>query len=303
MAGGTVTQTWSGSYSRDPVVYVAGPPPLAPLAVPVANTAGQWLFALVSWRQDAGHRPGSSPTRRRSPSPTTPGTSGSPSSVVPADTGVVRCAVWMAPAARAAEYVFASPARLPVGRCYRGDQVLIQAADCPWYAVTATASGSDQPGHVGHAVAGPGAGFFSLGDDRLRQRVGVGQRHRDGLDGRCRGSRRSTAPITPATWCRTPGYLTSSGSTQTHLGVQRAPRWTGLRSSSRSPASRNAAGRSRTALPLENWPVLITEIAAGPVLNSNPLILQRDRRLDRARTAPSPRSPGRCGTRGRPTRR
>ena len=44
-----------GELPRPDPEYVADAPPLTPLAMPVANTAGNsWMFAIVSWRQDAG---------------------------------------------------------------------------------------------------------------------------------------------------------------------------------------------------------------------------------------------------------
>ena len=164
MAGGTVTATWSGSNSRTPTAYAADAPPMSPLAVPVANAAGQWLFAVVSWRQDAG----------------TAGVLQYPSTVNISDdahnfwiplqpglhaSGIVRCAVWMAPAARAAEYVFVVPdldiggERLPVsaGRADpRGDRGLPVVRD------HVDRVGLHQPGHVGDAVGVPGSGLFTI---------------------------------------------------------------------------------------------------------------------------------------------
>lgn len=94
-----VTATWTGSYAI-PSGFFFPFPSARPLQVPVTNTAGDWLFALVAWR------------------PSTAG-SGAPSIVVADDahnwwepvgapstdssaTGVVRTALWAAPAARVA---------------------------------------------------------------------------------------------------------------------------------------------------------------------------------------------------------
>ena len=49
-----LTASWSGSFARNPLAYIADAPSLTPLEIPVSNTAGQWLIAYATWRQDAG---------------------------------------------------------------------------------------------------------------------------------------------------------------------------------------------------------------------------------------------------------
>jgi hypothetical protein len=264
--GGSITATWAGSYSRDPVVYAAGFPPLAPLAIPVSNTAGQWLFCLVSWRQDAG-------VAGVLQYPSTCSVSDDannfwiPVSTVQTGTGIVRSAVWMAPAARAAQYVFVSP----TGYQSAMTALVVEVtADCPWYSVVAQASASTNQGTSVTLSQDPAGGFFSFGVlawDNSTASVSVT------ATGWTATTSINTANGTDHTGdlVQDAYYLTSSGSAQT-ISASTATTMdfaevivcvSGVTNATAFPYN----------LPIENWPVLVTEIAAGPTLNANPLFV------------------------------
>jgi hypothetical protein len=166
MAGGTIVSTWSGAYSRDPLVYAQGPPSLLPLAIQVSNTSGNWLFAIMAWRQDAGIA----------------GYLQYPSSVYISDdagnlwipvqpgqhsTGIVRTAVWMAPAARAADYVFVSAQSTAAGNAYQSALTVLIAeveADCPWYSIEESEFGyANQGSTLTVTQTNTTTGLFSVG--------------------------------------------------------------------------------------------------------------------------------------------
>jgi hypothetical protein len=264
--GGSITATWSGSYTRTPLAYAAGYPPLAPLAIPVSNTAGQWLFCMVSWRQDAG----------------TAGTLQYPSTVTVCDdahnfwipvtsvlpeTGIVRCAAWMAPAARAAEYVFLCPTGFQSAMTAVVAEV---TADCPWYQVTAQASAYTNQGTSITLSQDPAAGYFSLGmlawDDNAASVsvTATGWTATTSVD--TSNGTDHTGDLTQDAY-----YLTSSGSTQTiSASSSTTMDWAEVIICIQGVTNALAFPY---AVPLENWPVLITEIAAGAVINANALML------------------------------
>ena len=270
---GSVTATWSGSNSRQPTAYVAGPPPLSPLAVSVANTAGQWLFAVVSWRQDAITSGSNGAGDLTYPSTVTvsddAGNFWIPVGGVPPGTGVVRCSVWMAPAARAAEYVFISPNAFQSGLTAL---VLEVTADCPWYEVSVIASGYTNQGSslsVSQGVATSGlftVGAYAWDNEGMVQTITATGWTATTTVETTNGSD-SSGDMVMHTY-----YATTSGSELTLSGV---------RASGASAADlgcvivtvhgvTDALAFPYTVPEVENWPVLITEIAAGPVLNVNP---------------------------------
>lgn len=267
-----LTATWSDSYPRTPTAYAPGPPPLSPLAVAVANTTGQWLFAVVSWRQDAG-----TTGVLQYPSTVTVSDDAEnfwiPVKGVPAQSGIVRTAVWMAPAARAAEYVFISP------NAYQSSLTVLIAeftADCPWYSVAALASGSTNQGTSVTASVDPGvSGLFAIGVIT----------HDNGA---------VTPTATNSGWTTftaLPTVGTSNGSD--HSGDLGQFAWYGTTGSGTCTIGASNTGGNDDygeviivvhgvtdliafpyAIPaVESWPVLITEIASGPVINANPVMV------------------------------
>ena len=81
-------------------------PVTASLPVPVANTAGDWMAAAVGWRQPAASAGVSVSVGDDAHNWWDP--AGAPTADSPA-AGVTRCAIWAAPAARAATTVMAAP--------------------------------------------------------------------------------------------------------------------------------------------------------------------------------------------------
>ncbi len=267
-----VTSTWLGANSRDPLAYAADAPPMSPLAVPVANTAGQWLFAVASWRQDAG----------------TAGVLQYPSTVNISDdahnfwiplqpgrhgTGIVRCAVWMAPAARAAQYVFASPSSTSAGSAYQAAlTVLIVeiAGMCPWYQITATAASYANQGTSVTLSQSPAAGLFSLGVMAYDNFSAVVTATAVGwTPSQVVGTNNGTddsGDLVQLTYVATSSdTLTISGSSGTTMD------WAEVMICVQGAA--NAIAFPYAMPGVQNWPVLITEMAAGPVLNANPVML------------------------------
>ena len=270
---GSVTATWSGSNSRQPTAYTAGPPPLSPLAVSVDNTPGQWLFAIVSWRQDAITSGTNGAGVLTYPSTVTvsddAGNFWIPAGGVPPGTGVVRCSVWMAPAARAAEYVFVSPNAYQSGLAVVIMQVL---AACPWYEVSVIASGYTNQGSSLSVTQGVATdGLFTVGAyawdtlGMLQTITSTGWTSSTVVQ--TSNDSDTTGDMAMYTY-----YATTSGSELTLSGV----RASGVPAADFGCVIVTVHGASDplafpyTVPEVENWPVLITEIAAGPVLNANP---------------------------------
>ena len=267
------TALWSASNSRTPTAFAADAPPMSPLAVPVSNTPGEWMFAVVSWRQDAG----------------TAGVLQYPSTVTVSDdahnfwipvqpgvhnTGIVRCAIWMAPAARAAQYVFFSPTSTSAGNAYQSaitGLVFQTTANCPWYSVSVSEAAYANQGTSLTLSETPANGLYTVGVlawDNFGAAVST----------------------TATGWTAQTTVSTSNGTDTSGDLVQQT--WTRTSSGSAMTISGSSAttmdwaeviitvhGVTDTiafpyAMPgVQNWPVLITEMAAGPVLNSNPVML------------------------------
>lgn len=269
---GTITATWTGSYARNPVAYVAGPPSLLPLAIPVTNTAGQWLFAVVSWRQDAG----------------TAGLLQYPSTVnvnddagnfwIPVqpgqhNTGIVRTAIWMAPAARAAEFVFVSPTSTAAGDAYQSaiTALIIEVtADVPWYSVAATAFTSTNQGGSITLSQAPASGLFTIGAIAWDNTGGAVTPTATGWTAlptvNATNNTNHAGDMQQDAW-----YATTTGSTMT-LSASGTPTmdWAEVIITVHGVTD---AIPFPYATPLENWPAVIIEAAAGPVLNVNPAMV------------------------------
>src|SRR5262249_28118865 len=83
-----------------------------------------------------------------------------PVRTVTASTGIVRCAVWMAPAARAAQFVFVSPT------AYQSAITVLIAevtATCPWYTVSESEQGFTNQGTSLSLTQNTSTGLFSVG--------------------------------------------------------------------------------------------------------------------------------------------
>lgn len=96
---------WSDAYAES--AQIPPVPGTASLEVPVANTAGDWMVAVVGWRCPPGYPPptfsvGDDVHNWWDPLVQDAGSVSSPS-------GLTRCSVWIAPSARAATMVMAAP--------------------------------------------------------------------------------------------------------------------------------------------------------------------------------------------------
>ena len=275
-SGGDVINQWNGSFSR---FLASDIPPLSPLAVPLNASSfaggsgdgapegdGNWLFAICAWRQDAGvfgvlQYPSTVSIRDDAHN------FWIPVNVVPPDTGIVRCSVWMAPAFRVPQFVFASPTAYQSALTVAIFEV---TANVPWYEVAAYANAWTNQGAAVGQSQDPASGLFSFGvvawDD-------------------------NADPVTfsDAGWTVQASVITSNGSDAT--GDLTMVPFTATTTG--SPMTLAAAGSGETeadwgevlitvhgvtdaiafpyagAQQISNWPALITEMACGGVLNQN----------------------------------
>src|SRR5215472_16691778 len=105
---GSVVNSSTNFYARDPVVFLNDAAPLTPLSTTAGNTSPNWLFAIVSWRQDAG----TAGLLQYTSSVSVRDDAGNfwfPVRVNGPNSGVIRTGVWAAPAARSAERIYISP--------------------------------------------------------------------------------------------------------------------------------------------------------------------------------------------------
>jgi hypothetical protein len=129
--GVQIANTWSGSFTAPVAPQGAPPPGAASIPVTVANTAGNWLFAVVAWRQAPGYPPVTfsvgDGVNHWEPM-------GAPGGTSPAG-GTLRVAVWRAPAARTARTVCAAP----TGFCLSAAMVISEVTGiAPWISEVAT---------------------------------------------------------------------------------------------------------------------------------------------------------------------
>jgi Spherulation-specific family 4/Putative Ig domain len=272
--GGGIVNQWAGSSSR----FLAGDsPPLSPLAIalnagssegpgdgtPTGN--GNWLFAVAAWRQDAGtagvlQYPSTVSIRDDAHNFWIPVT------VVPPDTGIVRTAVWMAPAFRVPQYVFASPTGYQSAVTVLVFEV---QADCPWYEVASITSAYTNQGTSVTDSQAPATGLFS---------VGVIAWDLNDL----------TVTLTDAGWTTLAEVVSSNGSDHTgDLSMQ--PWYATSTGSTMTLAASGSGGNADWAevlitvhgvsdaiafpyadlVQISTWPALITEMACGAILNQN----------------------------------
>lgn len=151
---------WSATAARSTSAATVPPPYAQPLAVPVANQGnGNWLLAVATWRQDAG-------LTGALAEPTTLSIADDahnmwlPVQVSGAGNGIVRQAVWMAPAARKAGWVFASPTGYQQAAALL---VMEFPAAVPWYQAAVSAQAYTNQGTSVSASYTPPAGVFAMG--------------------------------------------------------------------------------------------------------------------------------------------
>lgn len=265
-----IVSHWTGSLARDPVVYDTESPPITPVsaAVGFANSIGNWLFAIVSWRQDAGFA-GS----LLYPSTVTVSDDAHnfwiPVTVSQPNAGVIRTSVWMAPAARRVQRVFASPTAY---QSAMGITVFEVTADVPWYSIAAVATTAVNQGTSITLSSAPPAGLFAFAaitydnDSATVTPAGAGWTS-TGAGAVVSNGNDHTGDLTQIIYYTTStagGTITLSASSGTTMD------WAEVIVTVHGVSD---AIVFPYAQPLENWPVLITEIASGPVLNKNPAML------------------------------
>lgn len=273
----TPTAVWSASYARNPVAYVAGPPALSPLAIPVSNTAGQWLFAVATWRQDAGiagdlQYPSTVSVADDAGNFWIPVESGVPAQAPAAtpSTGILRTAIWMAPAARQAEFVFVSPTGYQSSLTA---QIFQFPGVVPWYQVQIQAEVFTNRGTSVSVTVSPGTNVFALGAvawDNLSASVSVTAAGWTALATKTASNGSNhTGDLEQAPYnaIGSAGTLTLSASSATTMD------WAAVIISVHGVADAIAFPYS-LANRAGNWPVLITEIGSGPNVNKDAVFAQ-----------------------------
>lgn len=244
----TVAATWTGAYSASGSFNFPFPS-ARPVQIGVANVAGDWMFAMATWRQAAAGAGVTVTVADDVHNYWEP--LGAPSGDSSA-AGVTRTAIWYAPAARAASFVQVAATGPVLGLAAT---VVDVSGLSPWFQATAitpgnaaatslslgiaapsasafvlAAAGSDNQADT---ISGPGAGWTSL--TTVSSNNGVGH----GGDIQLNSAWRVTSGSVTAAWSST-GSLDFSGVTGGVLVSATAP-----------------------SQPNPNWPVVVTELAPG----------------------------------------
>jgi hypothetical protein len=257
-----VAGTWTGSYAVLSGFYFPAPA-ARPVQVSIANTTGDWLFALVAWR---------------------PSTTGSGVSVVVADdahnwwepvgapstdsgaAGAVRAAVWAAPAARVANSVTGQTvvqvaATGPV--LSLACTIIDMSGLLPWYQVAMTPGGN-----YGNAVTSLALSAGAPSASAVLLAAFASDNNSDTITG-------------PSGWTALTGASASNGVDHT-ADIKLTPAWqvssTSSSASVSSSGSLDLAGviagvlvsAPQPAQPSPNWPVMVTEAAIGSGVQTPP---------------------------------
>lgn len=109
-----VTATWTGSFSVPAVVTQVPPAATQSLGIQVGNTAGDWMFAILSWHQATGYPAASFSVADDAHNQWEP--LGAPDGTSD-PFGTVRTSIWYAPAAKAATLVMCAPTGFVLSAC------------------------------------------------------------------------------------------------------------------------------------------------------------------------------------------
>ena len=269
MSGGSVVNQWGATTAQDP----GDPQPgLLPLGLALDSgsstgggsgtpTAGNWLFAVAAWRQDAG----SVPTIAFNSTVNIRDDARNfwiPLSVVAPETGIVRTSVWMAPAARAPEYVFASPTGYQSALAL---SVLEVTADVPWYEVASIASTYTNQGTSVTVSQDPASGLFTVGAIAYDLSTLSPTFGHTGFTEEAQVTASNGIDHT-GDLILTPFTGTTTGSSMTLSASGGSADWAEVLVAVHGVT--DAIGFPYT-LELENWPALICEMACGATLNAN----------------------------------
>jgi hypothetical protein len=259
--GATVAGTWVNSYAVGSGFYFPAPAAV-PLQVTVANTAGDWLFAVVAWRQAEAGAGVSAVVADDAHNWWEP--VGAPNTDSAA-AGTVRVSVWAAPAARVANPVtgqtFVQVA--PTGPVLALGAVIIDMAGLqPWYQVaainTAYANGVTSLSVSSAAPSAQALLFAGFAGDNNTYTIGW-----------------------PAGWHALPGTVNGNGTDHT-ADIALVPAW--QVTTAAASAVSNATGTLDMAgviagvlvsapapsRPSADWPVMITEAAPGAGVQTPP---------------------------------
>jgi hypothetical protein len=242
--------SWSNSYAASNAASTPLAPGAASCAVEVANTAGDWMLAIVTWRQasagdgvtvsvaDDAHNwwePAGAPTGDSSAA------------------GVTRTAIWAAPAARAANFVLAAPTGFVLALAVL---VIDVPGIEPWMSVTGVDPGyANAATSLSLSLAAPGSQAFLIAaagtDDNADTVTGPGAAWSALPAVTASNGADHTADLAlTAGWQLTTGAATATWSSTGALDLSGV--LAGVLVAAASPAQPNPG-----------WPVVITEIAAG----------------------------------------
>jgi len=267
-ASAALTVSVAGSASFAFPLTAAGIPDPGTLSlpVPVSNFTGDWLFAIISWRQAPGTPPVTWSVGDDALGLTgTPGHNwwdplGNPAGTS-SGSGVTRTAVWVAPAARACSTVYIAPTDFYLSVACT---VLDVAGMQPWYTLTGidTAyvnSALSLPGLTLGAPSGPAFLITACSSDVITDTIS-----RSG-----------------AGWTSLP-TLTATNGTDLTSDLKQTPAWQ-VTSSSSSAGYSSSSGQDLSGVlggvlvsaqkpgqPSRYWPVTIAEMAPGSGIGSPP---------------------------------
>lgn len=246
-----VEATWTGSFSVPVVVTSVPPQATKSLPVAVQTTAGNWLFAVLSWHQADGYPAASFSVSDDAHNMWEP--LGAPDGT--SDPGsTVRTSIWYAPSARAATLVMCAPTGFVLAAC----ALIVEVSglgDGITQVAPVTASQQSTTGLPSLLTAAPAAAAFVLSA--------------------CAGDLNySPVTVTETGWTGLPQVTATNGSDDsTDLTMVTAWQNTATTTSATwtCPAAQDLAGISGGVLsvvalpaqPSPAWPVTILEVAPG----------------------------------------
>jgi hypothetical protein len=250
----TVAGTWTGSYAVSSGFFFPFPA-AKPMQVPIANTAGDWVFAVIAWRPstlDSGVSVTIADDAHNWWEPL-----GAPAADSDAP-GVVRTAVWAAPAARVAntDTGITIVQVAPTGPVLSMAVTIIDFSGIlPWYVVAIIT------GNFGNAVSSLSLSAAAPSAQAIAFAAFASDNNADTITG-------------PSGWTALTGASATNGVDHT-ADITLTPAWklvTGSSTASVSSAgSQDLAGviagvlvsAPQPAQSNPNWPVMITEVAIG----------------------------------------
>lgn len=276
----SIAAQWWNAQARAPLYYQSGAPSALPMMIRVngQNVAGNWLFCIVAWRQDAGFG------NLQFPSTVTvsddAGNWWIPVATVPPNTGIVRAAIWMAPAARVVDNVCISPSSISAGDAFQPALwalVFMTTAAVPWFSIEETVvTYANQATTLTVSQQNATTGLFSVGLVASDNSRAMPSTVSSGFAWEGLVSFLTDNLVDFTGDLQVWGFLipSTAGSTNS-ITISRS---TGTATADLAGVIITVHGVADAipypyATPLESWPTLVTEIASGPVINQNPLMI------------------------------